>query len=256
MKESVVGTEAMVKVPLKLASGTPAMVTLCPVEKPCAAVVVMATTLEERTAPVEARTAPLVAIVAVLLVGGEAGAVNRPLGVMVPTVLLPPAMSLTAQETPVLEDPVTVAINWSVSLVPTTACEGVTRTITPEPRSTMAVPLAVVSAVLTALMVTANDVIVPLPLVALLPVCEYVNVVVVGTVLTVKDPLKLESVTPAIITSWFTTKLCAAVVVTVTTSEDRAIPVEVIVAVAGAGSTSGAVYKPAVVIVPTVEFPP
>ena len=168
--------------------------------KPCAAVVVTKTTFEVRTAPVEVRTAPLVAMVALLVAGGVAGAVNRPPTVMVPTVEFPPSMSLTAQETALFEEPNTVAINCRISLVPTTACEGVTRTAIPEFRSTMAVALAVESATLTALIVTANEVIDPLPLVALLPVCEYVNVVVEGTVLITKEPLKLASVTPIMFT--------------------------------------------------------
>ncbi len=40
----------MVKVPLKLLSETPAMVTVWPTVKPCAAVVVMVTTLEVEVA--------------------------------------------------------------------------------------------------------------------------------------------------------------------------------------------------------------
>lgn len=168
----MVGTEAMVKVPLKLESGTPEMVTLWPTVKPWALEVVMVTTLDERTAPVDERTAPVVAMLAVLVVGGVAGAVKSPLEVMVPTVLFPPATSFTDQETAGFAEPITVAKNWNVSFVPTTACAGVTRTVIPELRLTTAVALAVESATLTALTLTANEVTVPLPLVALFPACS------------------------------------------------------------------------------------
>jgi hypothetical protein len=73
----------------------------------------------------------------------------------------------------------------------------------------------------------------------------------------VKDPLKVASATPEMKTIWPATKLCAAVVVMVTTLEERYAPlVLAIVAVTAGGSAAGAVKSPAVVIVPTVALPP
>lgn len=72
---------------------------------------VTVTTFELRTAPLEVRTAPLLAMVAVLEVGGVGGDVKRPADVIVPTVLFPPGISFTAQVTATFEEPVTVATN-------------------------------------------------------------------------------------------------------------------------------------------------
>ena len=106
-----VGTEAMVKVPLKLESEAPVIVTLWPMVKVCAEAVVTVTTLDERTAPLNPRMAPLEVMETVLEEGGEAGAVKSPLAEIVPTVLLPPLMSFTVQVTALFELPVTVAKN-------------------------------------------------------------------------------------------------------------------------------------------------
>jgi hypothetical protein len=59
VKTAVDGTETMLKVPLKDESETPAMVTLVPAKKPCAAVVVMVTTEAEL---IVAEDAPEVAV--------------------------------------------------------------------------------------------------------------------------------------------------------------------------------------------------
>ena len=98
------GTEAMVNVPLKLVSDTPAMMTDCPTEKPCGAVVVIVTTFDFRTAPFDA-------MVAAFDVGGEAGAMYNPLALIVPTLAFPFAMPLTNQLTAVFELPVTFEVN-------------------------------------------------------------------------------------------------------------------------------------------------
>ncbi len=62
VKVVVEGTEAMMKVPLKLVSVTPEITTVCPWVRPWGEVVVIVTMLEARTAPLEA------AIVATLAV--------------------------------------------------------------------------------------------------------------------------------------------------------------------------------------------
>ena len=55
----------------------------------------------------------LVAVIAALLLWVPEGEVKRPVGSMMPTAELPPAIPLTAQMTPELS-PVTVAVNCAV----------------------------------------------------------------------------------------------------------------------------------------------
>lgn len=90
-----------------------------------------------------------------------AGAVYNPLEVIDPfgptvplatqfigVVFVP--LAQTSQLTPVLEVPVTVAVNCSVSVAATVAVEGVTVTRTPESTMTMKVPNLVISTQLVA----------------------------------------------------------------------------------------------------------
>jgi hypothetical protein len=51
VKLVVVGTVAIVNIPLKLESSTPEILTLWPAAKPCMPVVVMVTAFDERIAP-------------------------------------------------------------------------------------------------------------------------------------------------------------------------------------------------------------
>src|SRR6266851_3493801 len=130
-------------------------------------------------------------------------------------------------------------------------------TTTPDWTKSCAVSLFVVSATASALIWTAVVVTVPLPLEALLPTWEKVNVVVDGTLAMVNVPLKLASVTPEIVTGCPTTRLCAAVVVMVTTLFARTAPLLVMLTVvAGGRVVLGAVYNPSVLIVPEAAFPP
>jgi hypothetical protein len=62
--------------------------------------------------------------------GGTAGAVYRPLELMLPTVAFPPAMSFTDQVTPGFVLPVTVAVNGCVCVTWSVCVEGLTATNT------------------------------------------------------------------------------------------------------------------------------
>ncbi len=96
-----------------------------------------------------------------------------------------------------------------------------------------------------------------MPLEALLPAWEKVNVVLDGTLAMVNVPLKLESVTPEIVTVCPVKRLCAAVVVMVTTLFERTAPLLAMLTVVDGGrDVLGAVYNPWVLIVPAAAFPP
>src|SRR5712691_1576845 len=130
-------------------------------------------------------------------------------------------------------------------------------TATPDWAKSCAVSLFVVSATASALIWTAVVVTVPLPLEALVPAWEKVNVVADGTLAMVNVPLKLASVTPEIVTGCPVKRLCAAVVVIVTTLFARTAPLLAMLTVlAGGRVVLGAVYNPSVLIVPEAAFPP
>jgi hypothetical protein len=93
------------------------------------------------------------------VVGTEFGAENNPMVEIVPVVLLPPTTPFTSQVIPVLEVPVTAAVNCCEPKVGTVTGLGVTETPIAPWTMTLAVPDLDESTFATAVTVTARGVV-------------------------------------------------------------------------------------------------
>jgi hypothetical protein len=213
-------------------------------------------------------SATLVALIVTEPTGTVEGAVYKPPLEIVPTVEFPPATPLTLQFTVVLEVPPTAVLNCCVCETPTEALVGDTFTEIPGTTVTPAWANLVASATLVAATVTepdgtaagalykpALDIVptvefppatpltlqftavfdVPTTVALNCWVCKTVSVALVGETPTETDG---ETVTLA----WANLVVSAALVAVIVTEPD--------------GTAAGALYKPALDIVPTVEFPP
>jgi hypothetical protein len=205
------------------------------------------------------------------LVGTELGAEYRPLEEIVPLLLLPPTRPFTFQVTPVVEVPVTAAVNCCVPSVETVAELGDTETAMPPWTVTLAVPDLELSTWATAVIVTARGVVVAAagaayrPAEEIVPYVEFPPVTPPACQVTavLDEPFTVAvncCVCPKFkfVVNGETETLTPELSVTGTFAVEvpLAWAMQLTVTVLGVENVFGAVYNPVLEIVPTVELPP